>query len=871
MLFLLLLAAAPPDPASIKAPDTIAVCDQLYEQWPEAKAPFYCYFKFARKHLKWKEAAARLEQLRRKRPDNPQLLFTLAQIYDSGFNRSGLELRLKAAEGFGRRGQLSQQAEALTAASEDFDSAGRFTEGLQALERAEKIAGAAGDEERVAVARVWRAKHALALDDYGLAASLLRTEKADPDYPKAAPWFRWSVLNNLAAALSAMGKHREAFDLQRQRVEETAAIPYMQAAARHSAAVEAVRLADEGDLEGEEADRLVREALEAEIAAGARSYSRDGELRTRVLLARRLGATKEGLEQIGKALALEHEFQPDPAQRASALRLLARMRMDADRANAPEALKLVDESLAIARSVSSRESEAAGLLARADVEFRGGAREAAVRDALQALDALERIRDRQPEEMVRAFAGAERAWAFELVAGWLLDPARGGASNADLELSLQVLERLRAATLVESLDAAKSAGSARRDKALQRIVALQRDLSRPGLTPEARAKEHAELERAEREEEAARDELARKAPASRKKIAPPALRELQAALGADEALLAFQIFSRRTTDDAPYDDGSSWVIAVSRTAARAFRIPDARQLAAAAALFTALIARRDGSERDGAAKLHADLLAAPLAFLGPSVTKLLLVPDGPLQRLPFEALRDGAPLAVRYQIALAPSAGLWLRFRRARPAPARKPVLVLADPETSGAALRHGREEASAAIDSLGGGTKLTGASASERALKSLDLRSYAMVHFAAHAIVDEERPERSAILLAPGGPGEDGLLQMREVSALSLDGRAVVLAACSSSRGAVLPGEGVLSLGRAFFQAGAHTVLGTLWPLRDDESAAFYSAFYRSLGTGASLGAAFAAARRERIAAGDPTAAWAGHVLLGDDSTAVK
>ena len=145
------------------------------------------------------------------------------------------------------------------------------------------------------------------------------------------------------------------------------------------------------------------------------------------------------------------------------------------------------------------------------------------------------------------------------------------------------------------------------------------------------------------------------------------------------------------------------------------------------------------------------------------------------------------------------------------------------------------------------------------------------MIHFAAHAVVDEERPGRSAILLAPGGPGEDGLLQMREVAALALEGRAVVLAACSSSRGTVLPGEGVLGLGRAFFQAGARSVLGTLWPLRDDESAAFYSAFYRSLGTGASLGAAFAAARRERITAGDPTAAWAGHVLLGDDSMVVR
>ena len=59
-----------------------------------------------------------------------------------------------------------------------------------------------------------------------------------------------------------------------------------------------------------------------------------------------------------------------------------------------------------------------------------------------------------------------------------------------------------------------------------------------------------------------------------------------------------------------------------------------------------------------------------------------------------------------------------------------------------------------------------------------------------------------------------------------------MVLSACSTNTGTVLRGEGVMSLARAFFQAGAHTVVASLWPLRDDEAAIFFDRFYDHLGT---------------------------------------
>jgi hypothetical protein len=74
-----------------------------------------------------------------------------------------------------------------------------------------------------------------------------------------------------------------------------------------------------------------------------------------------------------------------------------------------------------------------------------------------------------------------------------------------------------------------------------------------------------------------------------------------------------------------------------------------------------------------------------------------------------------------------------------------------------------------------------------------------------------------------------------------------------------------MIGLGRAFFRAGSPAVVGSLWPLRDDEAAGLFAAFYRSLRGGAGLGAALRAAQLEAIREGRPAAAWAGLVVAGD------
>jgi hypothetical protein len=73
------------------------------------------------------------------------------------------------------------------------------------------------------------------------------------------------------------------------------------------------------------------------------------------------------------------------------------------------------------------------------------------------------------------------------------------------------------------------------------------------------------------------------------------------------------------------------------------------------------------------------------------------------------------------------------------------------------------------------------------------------------------------------------------------------------------------MSLSRAFFAAGSAAVLGSLWPMRDDDAQDFIEIFYDHLNAGETAAEAFSAAQRERIRDGVPAEAWAGFVLSGD------
>lgn len=122
---------------------------------------------------------------------------------------------------------------------------------------------------------------------------------------------------------------------------------------------------------------------------------------------------------------------------------------------------------------------------------------------------------------------------------------------------------------------------------------------------------------------------------------------------------------------------------------------------------------------------------------------------------------------------------------------------------------------------------------ASRRAVLDADWSRYAGVHFATHALIDLRNPELSGIVLslydAQGRP-DDGFVRISDIYHLDMPVNLVVLSVCESAGGEAPGSEGVFSLARAFFHAGARSVVASLWPVDDRASAAFMEHFYTAL-----------------------------------------
>jgi CHAT domain-containing protein len=430
---------------------------------------------------------------------------------------------------------------------------------------------------------------------------------------------------------------------------------------------------------------------------------------------------------------------------------------------------------------------------------------------------------------------------------------------------------------------------------LEEIGQLQRRLGDPALGQDARTEALERLSRLEAEDQTLRDMLARSERRGGSGGLPeiPALRHVQSLLEPGQAILTFQLSNGYAPPLYHYDKGGSWLVLITRQGVDAFPLPDALRVEKKVRVFLGLCRRGGETERGPGAALYRELLAPALEQAGASVTRLLIVPDGCLHGLPFAALRpdaDADPLGTTYEITVVPSVTMWLRWKTGggdepHDGSAAMAALSLADPEIRAGGdasafreadpwleglrldrLPRARAEARGLVRRIGGASLMrAGSEASERFIKEAELDRYGILHVAAHAVVDYTRPERSAIILAPGSEEEDGFLQAREIAELDLDGKVVILSSCRSASGEVIRGEGVLGLARALFVAGSRAVIGNLWPMRDEDAETFMNEFSRRIGSGASLASALTGARRARIASGAPPAAWAGIVLIGD------
>jgi CHAT domain-containing protein len=124
------------------------------------------------------------------------------------------------------------------------------------------------------------------------------------------------------------------------------------------------------------------------------------------------------------------------------------------------------------------------------------------------------------------------------------------------------------------------------------------------------------------------------------------------------------------------------------------------------------------------------------------------------------------------------------------------------------------------------------GCDATPTALREAVASRADLLHIATHGYVDASRPRLSALALTRDADKDaaSSAFGLLEILQLPVRSRLVVLSACETSRGRLLPGEGVLGPAQAFLQAGAASVLASYWRVDDAETALFMSAFYRRL-----------------------------------------
>lgn len=351
--------------------------------------------------------------------------------------------------------------------------------------------------------------------------------------------------------------------------------------------------------------------------------------------------------------------------------------------------------------------------------------------------------------------------------------------------------------------------------------------------------------------------------------------QLQNSLSPQEAVLEYVV-----------GDPASYCLIVTRNGSRIAKLAGKSTVSSAVASYLKE-AKAKHSARAEARALY-QLLLEPIPE-AQTREQLVVVRDGQLHLVPFDALRNSHDQYVleSQTVDYAPSATSFFLLRTADQTrhPNEGLLAVGGVPyggsnltetavtrgyaDASLADLPSSGDEARAAVAALPNklNALLVGSKATEAAFK--ESTNHSMFHLAVHAIVNEARPDRAAlVLLSDPVSGEDGFLQTSEVVQLPLNADLVVLSACDTAVGPIQGEEGIETLSRAFLLAGARTVISTLWSIDDNSTLFLMKSFYAQLARKRSAPYALRVAKKNMLTTFGPTKAlpyyWAGFTVEG-------
>jgi CHAT domain-containing protein len=277
-----------------------------------------------------------------------------------------------------------------------------------------------------------------------------------------------------------------------------------------------------------------------------------------------------------------------------------------------------------------------------------------------------------------------------------------------------------------------------------------------------------------------------------------------------------------------------------------------------------------------------------LPVIPASIHRLYLIADGPLQTLPWNALRTHCAgrscyAIERYAISIEPSASiaLALAHHAARASAGRVVVVsdILAENKSETPRWRRlealpGSQREATAIGNLLPASNFRNLRRGDATLKNISetlASDVSVLHLATHTLLVAGHPELSGIALSP--PSAKGIrledkasqnvLWLRDIPHLAAP-PLVVLSGCTT-QGDNFAGDELTTLTQAFFYGGAQQVIASSWPVDDDATVALMEQFYRGLIVRhMSAADALRAAQLHLLSQGADLADWAAFLIDG-------
>jgi CHAT domain-containing protein/tetratricopeptide (TPR) repeat protein len=613
----------------------------------------------------------------------------------------------------------------------------------------------------------------------------------------------------------------------------------------------------------------------------------------------RPGAALGPLEQ---ALALYRRTGQQPRQAQALLEIATAYR---DRGDLTAAETRFGQVRALAEGLQGADLKSLCLYRWAGLDRRRGDLPAAAGRLREALALIEDARRRVSSQELRTTFFASKRQYYDLYIELLMELDAREPGRRYAESAFEASESARSRVLLELIASGPSQILSHVSPELRRRVGEIRALIQgltsllEGAADPVQIHDLSEKRLAlERQEDELTGEILGQDPRYAQIRTPKVLgsEEIRGLLDDDTALLEYHLGDER-----------SFLFVLTRESLHSCRLPSAQSLASSVRRLRSSISEPGPLRRQLYADQASQLYREILGCAGPILQAkhhLIVVPEGPLASLPFEALLTARPdstqpiqrypfLLLSHSVSYVPSASVLAALQTKRTSvrsagTAARPFLAYAAPlygSVSGPrAVRSAGAPAATALPALpysaGEVEEIArelprrsrlylGAEASEENVKQNPLLGNAgMVHFAVHGTLDEEHPERSGLELAQSPLSqEDGVLRVPEIFGLQMDAELVTLSACETGRGKDIRGEGILGLTRAFLYAGAHSLAVSLWSVSDRSTRDLMVDFYRRLG---SVGKVEALRQSKlRMIRESPRRAhpyhWASFILVGD------